>query len=147
MTEQQITHTPPKPGGRREGACVTVEVVDDQTIWRDCLQSMLEDTEFSIVAEAATLEEAVRAGHAAHPDLLLLDIHLARGNNLDTLRAIHHELPQTCIIILTPYETPTYMALAMQAGASSYVLKGVERDDLVHTLRQVVTAEQHQRAS
>ena len=125
----------------QEAANVTVLLVDDHAIWRGGVRSMLADTEFVVVGEASSGREAMDILPAVQPQLTLLDIRMAGGDGLDTLQAMKQQLPQMSVVMLTTYDNPTYMARAIAGGASGYLLKGVERDDLVTTLRSVVNGE------
>jgi len=125
---------------------VRVLLVDDHAIWRGGVKSMLEDSEFEVVAEAASGEEAIeqagnlhRAGTPAQ--LILLDIRMAGGDGLDALATLKQQHPTTAVVMLTTYDNPTYLARAVAAGAAGYLLKGVEYEELIETLRQVVNGE------
>ena len=120
---------------------VSVLLVDDHAIWRGGVRSLLEDTEFAVVGEAASGEEALERVRELRPRLVLLDIRMAGGDGLDTLQALKREFPQTSVVMLTTYDNPTYMSRAVAGGAAGYLLKGVERDDLLTALRAVAGGE------
>jgi DNA-binding NarL/FixJ family response regulator len=120
---------------------VTVMLVDDHAIWRGGVRSMLEDTEFSVVAEASSGHEALEQAREAQPQLTLLDIRMAGGDGLDALQALKAEHPRMSVVMLTTYDNPTYMARAVAGGAAGYLLKGVERNELLSSLRAVCSGE------
>lgn len=120
---------------------ITVLLVDDHAIWRGGVKSMLEDTEFCVVGEASSGPDGVKQVAALQPRLVLLDIRMAGGDGLDALSAIRAAHPGTSVIMLTTYDNPTYMARAVAGGAAGYVLKGVDRDELVEALRKVSDGE------
>jgi DNA-binding NarL/FixJ family response regulator len=124
-----------------EESNVRVLLVDDHAIWRGGVKSMLDETEFEVVGEAASGREAVERARELKPQLILLDIRMAGGDGLDALHTLKAEHPQTAIVMLTTYDNPTYMARAVAGGAAGYLLKGVEQDELIDTLRQVVQGE------
>ena len=113
-------------------------LVDDHAIWRGGVRSMLEDTEFEIVGEAASGHEALAVARQVNPRLVLLDIRMAGGDGLDALVALKQEFPRMAVVMLTTYDNPTYMARAVAGGAVGYLLKGVEYDEMLATLRAVV---------
>jgi DNA-binding NarL/FixJ family response regulator len=117
---------------------VSVMLVDDHAIWRGGVRSMLEDTEFEVVGEAASGHEALVVARQANPRLVLLDIRMAGGDGLDALVALKQEFPRMAIVMLTTYDNPTYMARAVAGGAAGYLLKGVEYAEMLVTLRAVV---------
>lgn len=120
---------------------VHVLLVDDHAIWRGGVQSMLDDTEFVVIGEAASGREALEKARELKPDLILLDIRMAGGDGLDALQVLKAEHPTTAVIMLTTYDNPTYMARAVAGGAAGYLLKGVDRDDLLAALRSVAGGE------
>ena len=123
------------------GGTVAVMLVDDHAIWRGGVRSMLDDTEFEIVGEAGSGREALHVARQVHPTLTLLDIRMAGGDGLDALVALKQEFPRMAIVMLTTYDNPTYMARAVAGGAAGYLLKGVERDEMLGVLRAVVQGE------
>ena len=127
-------------GNEREGVphqAVSVVLVDDHAIWRGGVRSMLDDTEFKVVGEASSGREGLRVVGDLQPRIVLLDIRMAGGDGLDALQAMKQERPRTAVIMLTTYDNPTYMARAVAGGAAGYLLKGIERDELIAVLRAV----------
>jgi DNA-binding NarL/FixJ family response regulator len=118
-----------------------VVLVDDHAIWRGGVKSMLEDTEFTVIGEASSGKEALSVIREARPSLVLLDIRMAGGDGLDALQAIKAEHPRISVVMLTTYDNPTYMARAVAGGAAGYLLKGVERDELLTALRSVANGD------
>lgn len=116
---------------------ISVMLVDDHAIWRGGVRSMLEDTEFEVVGEAVSGREALHVARQVHPQMTLLDIRMAGGDGLDALVALKQEFPKMAVVMLTTYDNPTYMARAVAGGAAGYLLKGVERDDMLDALRAV----------
>lgn len=112
-------------------------IVDDHEIWRDGVRSMLKDTEFEVVGEAASGKAALETIGAIQPRLVLLDIRMAGGDGFETLTALKAGYPHISVIMLTTYSNPTFMARAVAGGASGYLLKGVKRQDLLDALRNV----------
>jgi len=123
--------------GAGEQTPVTVVLVDDHAIWRGGVRSMLEDTRFQVIGEAASGKEALQVVGELGPQLVLLDIRMAGGDGLDALQAIKAKHPATSVLMLTTYDNPTYMARAVAGGAAGYLLKGVSRDELIDALEKV----------
>ena len=120
---------------------VNVLVVDDHPIWRDGIRSVLEDTEFHIVGEAASSEEAIKVARELLPNLVLLDIRMAGIDGLEALHTLKTEHPQTAVVMLSSYNNPTYVARAVAGGAAGYLLKGTPRVELMNSLRAVANGE------
>lgn len=120
---------------------ITVLLVDDHAIWRGGVKAMLDDTEFLVIGEASSGPEGAAKVRQLQPRLVLLDIRMAGGDGLDALGAIRAENSATSVVMLTTYDNPTYMARAVAGGAAGYMLKGVERDELLDALRKVAGGE------
>lgn len=120
---------------------IPVMVVDDHEIWRDGVRSMLKDTEFEVIGEAASGKEALATIGSLHPRLVLLDIRMAGGDGFETLTALKGLYAQLSVVMLTTYSNPTFMARAVAGGASGYLLKGVKRQELLDALRAVADGE------
>ena len=120
---------------------VEVILVDDHAIWRGGVRSMLEDTEFQVIGEASSGKVALDVADRLRPRLVLLDIRMAGGDGLDALQALKQQHPEIAVVMLTTYDNPTYMARAVAGGAAGYLLKGVEREELLSALRAVVGGE------
>lgn len=120
---------------------VSVMLVDDHAIWRGGVRSMLDDTEFEVIGEAGSGREAMAVARQVRPQIILLDIRMAGGDGLDALIALKREHPQIIVVMLTTYDNPTYMARAVAGGAAGYLLKGMERDEMLEALRAVAHGE------
>jgi len=120
---------------------IPVMVVDDHEIWRDGVRSMLKNTEFEVVGEAASGKDALDTIANIQPRLVLLDIRMAGGDGFETLTALKIYSSQLSVVMLTTYSNPTYMARAVAGGASGYLLKGVKRQELLTALRAVADGE------
>lgn len=119
-----------------------VFLVDDHAIWRGGVKSMLEDTEFQVVGEASSGKEAIEAMRHLNamqnlPQLVLLDIRMTGGDGLDALQMLKKEFPTVSVLMLTTYENPTFMARAVAGGAAGYLLKGMERHEILVALQAV----------
>lgn len=123
-----------------------VLLVDDHAIWRGGVRSMLEGSEFEVVGEAASGKEGIERARelleaGTPPQLILLDIRMAGGDGLDALETLKEQHSATAVVMLTTYDNPTYMARAVAGGAAGYLLKGVDYEELIGTLRQVMDGE------
>lgn len=98
---------------------------------------MLADTEVEVVAEAKDANEVQQLVQETNPDILLLDIRMGETDGLAALERIKQERPQLPILVLSMYDNPTYTARAVALGASGYLLKGCNRDQLLSAIRTV----------
>jgi DNA-binding NarL/FixJ family response regulator len=120
---------------------ISVLLADDHAIWRGGVRSLLEDTEFEVIGESSSGRDAVEKVQELRPRLVLLDIRMAGGDGLDALLAIKALDPTVAVVMLTTYDSPIYLARAIAGGAAGYLLKGVDREKLLRSLRAVAEGE------
>ncbi len=114
---------------------VRVVVADDHEVVRCGLVNLLDGTDVEIVAEASSGEAAVRLAMKHKPDVILLDIRMAPGNDgLKALEKIRNDAPTVRCIMLTSFDNPTYIARAVASGAHDYILKGCSREELLESI-------------
>lgn len=117
---------------------IRVLVVDDHAILRDGIRSMLESQEdIIVVGEAGDGAEALEFVGKLQPDIVLMDISMPKTNGLEATRLIKERFPQVKVLILTQHDNREYIAPALGAGASGYVLKRSGRREMLNALRQV----------
>ena len=114
---------------------VSVLVVDDQSLFREIAQSMLEVTdEFRVIAEAEDGVDAIEAYERTRPDLVLMDIQMARMNGLDAAREILRMDPQASVVLISMKADPEYSRIADEMGAIGFVAKRDLRPSSLKTL-------------
>ena len=119
---------------------ITVLVVDDQPLVRQAVRDILTDSgDIEVVGEASDGHEAVRAVAATSPDVVVMDI---RMPHLDGIAATAQicagpSAGTTRVLVLTTFEDDEYVVAALRAGASGFVGKGAEPDDIVRAVRTV----------
>ncbi len=112
-------------------------LVDDHALVRQGLRSLLEREGFLVVGEAADGLEALELCRALAPDIVAMDISMPSQNGLNAAREIKRTCPDSKVILLTQHSEDMYIADALEAGVSGYVLKSQASSDLLHALRQV----------
>jgi DNA-binding NarL/FixJ family response regulator len=90
-----------------------------------------------VVGEAGNGEEALELVSKLMPDVVLMDISMPKVNGLEGTRLIKEQFPQVKVLILTQHDNREYIAPALGAGASGYVLKRSGRREMLNALRQV----------
>jgi DNA-binding NarL/FixJ family response regulator len=122
----------------------TVLLADDQTLVRAGFRVLLDRADdLEVVAEAADGAEAVTAARRLRPDVVLMDIRMPVLDGLEATRRIAADpaLGQVRVVVLTTYEVDEYVFAALQAGASGFLLKDIEPDDLRQAVRVVAAGE------
>ena len=118
-----------------------VLLVDDHDLIRQGLRRAFERTEdFSVVAEAASVAEAVAALQVHEPDVVVLDVRLPDGSGLDVARALRARNGDVGIVVLTMYAGDEQLFGALEAGASAFVSKDAPADDVVSAARHAVVS-------
>jgi DNA-binding NarL/FixJ family response regulator len=125
---------------------VTVRVVlaDDQTIVRAGFRALLDLTDdLVVVGEAADGREAVACARRTRPDVVLMDIRMPVLNGLQATRQIvaDPELGGVRVLVLTTFEVDEYVFEALSLGASGFLLKDIEPDELCKAIRLVAAGQ------
>jgi DNA-binding NarL/FixJ family response regulator len=117
-------------------------VADDHTLVRAGLTSLIARLpEMEVVGEAADGRQALRMVRDLQPDMVLMDIAMPGLNGLEAAERIHGIHPQTKIIILSMHASEEYVAQALKAGASGYLLKDAATSELEMALKSVAAGQ------
>jgi len=127
---------------------VKVLVVDDHAIVRHGLKQILSELdEITLVAEAATGNDAIRMVRDAAWDLVMLDITLPDRNGIEVLKQLKNEFPKLRVLMLTGHGENQYALRALKAGAAGYLTKQSAADELITAVRQVASGRKYVTAS
>ena len=119
-----------------------VLVVDDQTLFRTGLTSLLgEDERVEVVGQAVDGAEAVKQAAKLKPDVVLMDIKMPDVDGIEATRQIVELVPGIKVLILTTFETDSQVIQALKAGASGYVLKDSSAAAIVSSIVAVMSGE------
>lgn len=118
---------------------VRLLVVDDHTLFRRGLVALLAaDPALQVVGEAGDAPEAVRKAQALQPDLVLLDNHLPGVTGIQALPELREAAPLARVVLLTVSEDERDLQQALRGGASGYLLKTMDGDELTAAIRRVM---------
>jgi len=113
-------------------------IVDDHGIVRAGIRSLLEsEPDMEVVAEASLGEKALEKAVLMHPDVVLMDIALPDMSGIEAGRRIKERIPDAQILMLTMHDDQEFFYSALRAGASGYMLKGGEPQELLYAIRAV----------
>jgi DNA-binding NarL/FixJ family response regulator len=117
-----------------------VVIADDQALVRAGFRSLLDAADdIEVVAEAGDGHDAVAAVRTTRPEVVLMDIRMPGLDGLAATRTIttDPDLVDTRVVVLTTFELDEYVFEALRAGASGFLTKGVEPDELRDAVRTV----------
>jgi len=119
-------------------AKIRVLIVDDHTLFRESLRSLLErNNNIEVVGEAADGVEAIAKVVQLRPDVVLMDIAMSNINGLQATRRIKRENPSIKVLALTMYETEQHISEMLCAGASGYISKRAPARELISGIQAV----------
>lgn len=84
---------------------------------------------------ASSLNSAIQQVQESHPDIVLVDLEMAKGEGYETLYRIRHLDPLMRLIALTSHDYPAARQIAIESGADTIVVKGLDLPDLVAAIR------------
>ena len=121
-----------------ENTPIRVILADDHAVVRKGIRDFLQEPgDITVVAEAATGDEALALIRQHRPDVAVLDIQMPGRTGLEVTRAVRAEQLPVGVLILTAYDDDPFVMTALQAGANGYVMKSAEPEELVAAVRAV----------
>ena len=119
---------------------IRVVVADDQALVRVGLRTLIEtEDDLTLVGEAADGREALAVIRRTVPDVVLMDIRMPELDGLAALREVTADpaLAAVRVVMLTTFELDEYVFAALRSGASGFVLKDADPDELLRAIRVV----------
>ena len=117
-------------------------VVDDHPLVRFGVINQLKSyDEFVVVGEAEDGEDAIAKTKALGPDLVIMDIFMPGISGIEATKLLKKKYPSTRVLILTGFENEDYVYQIIRSGAGGYVLKSVEKEQLIEAVRAVMKGE------
>jgi DNA-binding NarL/FixJ family response regulator len=123
---------------------IRVVLADDQALIRAGFRVLLSGIDdIEVVGEATDGAQAVEMARRSRADVVLMDIRMPGVDGLEATRRIGHDddLAGVRVLILTTYETDEYVYQALQNGASGFLVKDTEPEELVHAIRVVAAGD------
>ncbi len=121
---------------------IRILLVDDHTLFRSGLKALLlRQADFEVVGEASDGLEGVKLAEQLHPDLVLLDLDMPAMSGIEALAQMvemNHDMP---VVMLTVSEDAEDLKEAFVLGARGYLVKNIEADYLVSSIRQIIAGE------
>jgi len=121
---------------------IRVLIADDHTIVRSGVRLLLEgEADMEVSGEALTGDAAVEMAEALQPDVVLMDIAMPGLDGMEATRRIKEKSPHIAVLVLTMHRSDEHFFAMLKAGASGYVLKAAETNELLSAIRNVARGE------
>ncbi|HZB26327.1 MAG TPA: response regulator transcription factor [Vicinamibacterales bacterium] len=121
-----------------------IMLVDDHYLVRMGLASIIAlEPDMIVCAEASTGEQALGLYRRHRPDVTLLDLRLPGMTGTETMQAIRAEFPDARLVMISTYVCDEEIYGALQAGALAYLVKSVQREELIRAVRKAAAGQRH----
>jgi len=123
---------------------IHILIIDDQVLIRTGLRHILaQSSEITKITEASSGEAALRRCRKNCPDVILLSLNLPGLTGFEITRKIMRTHPGARIIVLAVHAKPPYPTRLMNAGASGYLTRDCEADELTHAIKMVAVGQRY----
>ena len=121
---------------------IKILLADDHPLFRSGIKLLLQrQKDIEIVGEASDGAECVKLAKKFEPDMVLLDMNMEGVGGLEALPLLKKEVPNTCVLMLTVSEDADDLVEALKLGASGYLLKNIDTDFLLDSIRRAANGE------
>ncbi len=131
-------------GADADDRSIRVLIADDQDLVRSGFRLILSSYDgIEVIGEARDGDQAASLAHRLRPDVVLMDIRMPRANGIEATRAIRSNpaLGNVQVLILTTFDLDEYVYDALSAGASGFLLKDAEPDEIVSAIHVVAAGD------
>ncbi len=118
-----------------------IVVIDDHTLFREGLQTLLSRHGIEVVASVSDGREGIRLAQELQPDIVLLDMRMPSMSGLEVLKQFQQTKFDSPVVMLTTSGDERDLVEALRNGAKGYLLKDMEPDDVVAALREIIQGE------
>jgi len=119
---------------------IRVLIIDDHAVVRSGLRLLLDaEADITVVGEAGSADDGVRAARLEKPDVVLLDVVMPGRSGIEATPELRKAASNARVLVLSMQDDPSYVREAFAAGASGYVLKEAADVELVQAVREVAS--------
>lgn len=117
---------------------IRILIVDDHSVVRKGILNLLEDEDdIKIVGEASDGDDALDMIPETQPDVILLDITMPRMSGIEVTKEVARSFPGVRVLVFSMHNNPDYILNAVQNGASGYLLKDTDQEEILKAIRTV----------
>ena len=117
---------------------IEVLIVDDQPLMAKALKVFVDGSEgMTVVGDASNGAEAIRQAELLSPDVVVMDMQMPVMDGVEATRIITRDFPKTRVLAVTTFSSEQYLVPALRAGASGYLVKDAEPEEVVAAIRGV----------
>ena len=123
---------------------IQILLVDHQELVRVGMQRLLDEVpRLSVVGEASSGEEAVQLSHSLQPDVVLMDVQIPGIGGLEATRRILRRDPDIRVLVVTPQTNEPFPSQLLDAGASGYLTKNCNIEEITDAVQAVSRGERY----
>jgi DNA-binding NarL/FixJ family response regulator len=127
--------------GMSEGV-VRVLLIDDHDLLRRGMRTMLEtESDIEVVGEGSDGQEAVGLVEEMEPDVVVMDVIMPKKDGIEATKEVRDAFPNVGVVVLSGHDERQFVFDALKAGASGYLLKTAELEEVISTVRSVARGE------
>jgi NarL family two-component system response regulator LiaR len=117
---------------------ICILIADDHALVRDGIRRILDaEDDMEVIGEASDGEEAVHLAVELNPNVVLMDIVMPKVDGIAATEQIKRECPEINVLILSAYDDDRFVLRLLQSGASGYLLKSIQSQELLAGIRAV----------
>ena len=123
---------------------IRIIIADDHRVFIDGMKAMLKEISgLEVIADAENGNQLIEQAGKHKPDVILTDIQMPLKDGIDATKEIHKLYPEIKIVALTMLNESMFIKKMLEAGASGYVLKTIDKEELIKVIRKVAAGEKH----
>lgn len=121
---------------------IRVLLVDDHSLFRSGVKALIQrDEDIEVVGEGGNALEGIELARSLRPEVVLMDISMPGIKGTKAIQALLEAAPSVNLLMLTVSENENDLFDAIRAGAKGYILKNIEPEDLIRSIKRVAGGE------
>lgn len=122
----------------RDPSPIHVALVEDDVLFQNAIVAAITASpDIRLMSLASTRAQGLQSLQSAPADVLLVDLGLPDGSGIDVIRAAHAQWPTCAVMVCTAFGDEAHVLQSIEAGASGYLLKDSEPENMLHEIRSL----------